>query len=120
MRFIPTAVHGIIDYLTGLLLIAAPWLFSFADGSAAQWVPVILGVVVILYSLATDYELGVVRKIPVNMHLMLDMGGGIMLLASPWLFGFSDRVIWPHVVVGLMEIVVPMLTENQARRNAAA
>jgi hypothetical protein len=43
-------------------------------------------------------------------HLLLDVGSGIVLLPSPWLFGFADRVIWPHVVVGLMEIVIPAFT----------
>ena len=41
MRIISTRIHGIIDYLTGLLLIVAPWLFGFANGGAAQWVPVL-------------------------------------------------------------------------------
>jgi hypothetical protein len=43
MRFIPTRTHGVIDYLTGLLLLVAPYIFGFADGGAAQWVPMILG-----------------------------------------------------------------------------
>ena len=42
MRFRSTRVHGMIDYATGALLIIAPWLFGFADGSAAQWVPILL------------------------------------------------------------------------------
>jgi len=31
MRFIPTKVHGILDYVVGVALIAAPWLFGFAN-----------------------------------------------------------------------------------------
>ena len=38
MRFLPTRVHGVIDYLWGVALIATPWLFGFANGGAAQWV----------------------------------------------------------------------------------
>ena len=34
---ISTRIHGIIDYLTGALLIVAPFLFGFADGTVAQW-----------------------------------------------------------------------------------
>ncbi len=37
MRFLPTRVHGVIDYLWGVALIATPWLFGFANGGAAQW-----------------------------------------------------------------------------------
>ncbi len=44
MRFIPTRLHGVLDYLVGTLLIAAPWLLNFNRGGAETWVPVILGV----------------------------------------------------------------------------
>ena len=30
MRFIPTRIHGVLDYAVGVLLVAAPWLFGFA------------------------------------------------------------------------------------------
>src|SRR5256885_12345246 len=86
---IPTRVHGVIDYMMGLLLIAAPWLFGFADSAAGRWVPVLLGAGVIVYSLMTDYELGAVRAIPMTAHLWLDILGGVLLIASPWLFGFA-------------------------------
>ena len=118
MQFIPTRVHGIIDYLTGAVLILAPWLFGFADGGPAQWVPVVLGVAIIVYSLVTDYELAAATLIPVPVHLMLDVGGGLLLLVSPWLFGFSQIVVWPHMLVGAMEIVIAALTERR-RRHAA-
>lgn len=110
MQVIPTRIHGVIDYLTAVLLIVAPWLFGFADGGAAQWVPVLLGVGIIAYSLLTDYELGMARAISMPVHLVLDFGGGVLLAASPWLFGFADLIVWPHVAVGLMEILVAAFT----------
>jgi hypothetical protein len=109
MRVIPTRIHGMMDYLIGVLLIAAPWLFGFNRGGAETWVPVILGAGVILYSLFTDYELGAVRSIPMPTHLMLDVGGGVLLAVSPWLFGFSDYVWAPHLIVGLVEIGTSMM-----------
>jgi hypothetical protein len=113
MRVIPTKIHGVLDYVIGALLIVAPWLFDFADGGAEQWVPIILGAGVILYSLATNYELGVVKAIPMPTHLMLDIGGGIVLAASPWLFGFADEIWWPHVIVGLLEIGAGLMTQTR-------
>ncbi len=110
MQLIPTRTHGVIDYLTGLLLVVAPWLFGFANGGAAQWVPVVLGIGVIGYSLLTDYELGLARVISMPVHLGLDIAGGILLAASPWLFGFADIIVWPHLLVGLMEILVASCT----------
>ena len=114
MRFLPTRVHGMLDYGMGALLIAAPWLFGFAgdaDG-AATWVPVVLGLGVIAYSLLTDYELGAVRKIPMPTHLLLDLGGGVLLALSPWLFGFADWVWVPHLVLGLLEVGAALVTKK--------
>jgi hypothetical protein len=113
MQFIPTKIHGAVDYLVGALLIAAPWLFDFADGGAQQWIPIALGAGVILYSLLTDYEFGVMRAIPMPIHLLLDIAGGAFLAVSPWLFGFSDDVWIPHVVVGLIDIATAAMTRTQ-------
>ena len=113
LRVIPTKVHGVLDYLVGVLLLIAPWLFGFADGGIAQWLPVLLGAGVIAYSLVTDYELGVASVISVPAHLGLDIGGGILLALSPWLFGFADQVYWPHLIVGLIEIGTALMTQKQ-------
>ena len=114
MRFIPTYLHGILDYLVGILLIVAPWILGFAAGGAETWVPVALGIGAIMYSLLTDYELGAVRMIGMPTHLILDAMSGLLLAASPWLFGFDERVFVPHLVLGLFEIAAAALT-NPAR-----
>ena len=116
MQLIPTRIHGILDYLMGALLIVSPWLFGFADEGAARWIPIILGAGVILYSLVTDYELAIARMIPMPVHLALDAGGGLLLAASPWLFGFADRVWVPHLVFGLLEIGAAAMTRHRAER----
>lgn len=113
MRFIPTRVHGLLDYLVGLLLIAAPWVFNFDRGGAETWVPVALGAGALVYSLLTDYELGVVRRIPMPAHLTLDLLSGIVLAASPWLFGFSAFVWVPHLVLGVLEVGAALMTKTK-------
>ena len=119
---LPTRVHGMLDYLLGALLIAAPWLFGFAAGGAEQWVPVALGAGVLLYSAFTDYELGLVKKLQMPAHLLLDALGGLLLAASPWMFGFDERVWMPHVVFGLIEAATTAVTNTvpgYERRRAA-
>ncbi len=112
MRMIPTKIHGYMDYLMGALLIASPWLFDFNRGGAETWVPVILGVSAIIYSLMTDYELGATRGISMRTHLMLDLASGILLAASPWIFGFADYVYVPHLVLGILEIGASLMTRR--------
>lgn len=109
---LPTRVHGMLDYLLGALLIGAPWLFGFAAGGAATWVPVVLGAGVLLYSGFTDYELGVVKKLQMPAHLLLDALGGLLLAVSPWMFGFDELVWAPHVALGLVEVATAAITNT--------
>ena len=112
MRFVPTRIHGFLDYLMGALLIVAPWLFGFAAGGAETWVPVVLGVGALLYSLLTDYELGAAKVLSMSAHLWLDVLSGSLLAVSPWLFGFSDFVVWPHLILGLLEVAAAITTRR--------
>jgi hypothetical protein len=112
MRFISTRMHGVMDYVVGLLLIASPWIFNFNRGGVETYVPVVLGVGAILYSLLTRYEFGVLRVIPMRVHLMLDIASGVLLALSPWLFGFADYVFLPHLILGLVEIGAGLLTQT--------
>ena len=119
MHFIPTRLHGIVDYAMGGLLIVAPWLLGFAAGGAERWVPVILGLGAIGYSLFTEYELGLVRRIAMRTHLGLDAGSGVVLAASPWLFGFAGLVYLPHLILGLVEIGAALTTRSTPERPLA-
>jgi hypothetical protein len=112
MRIISTRTHGVLDYATGLLLIVLPYIFGFADGTIAQWLPQLLGAAAILYAAFTDYELGAVRAVPMRVHLFLDVASGLLLASSPWLFGFADRVHWPHLLLGLFEIAAGLMTRT--------
>lgn len=108
---IPSKVHAVLDYLMGMILIAAPWLLGFADNTAATILPVVLGASTLVYSLFTDYEYSIVRMIPFKAHLTLDFASGVLLLVSPWLFGFSDRMYLPHVILGAIEIGAVLMTK---------
>jgi len=110
---IPTRTHGILDYIVGVALIAAPWLFGFAQGGSETWIPVLIGALVIGQSLFTDYEYGLVRAIPMRVHLMVDIVAGLFLAISPWLFGYHVLVWAPHLIVGLLLIGAGLLTKKQ-------
>ena len=104
--------HAIIDYVVGVLLILAPFLLGFATGGAAMWVPILLGASILVYSAITAYELSLAKILPFGTHLALDVAGGLLLLVSPWLFGFAALVWWPHVLVGLAELGVVFMTDR--------
>jgi len=120
VRVIPTRAHGALDYLVGLVLIAAPWIFQFNDVESAKWTAIGVGAAMIVSAAMTNYELGLVRLIPMHVHLVVDALLGIFLVASPWLLGFADEGTnaWlPHVLVGLAELVVVALSRPWPERD---
>ncbi len=117
MKFLPTKIHGALDYLVGIALIAAPMLFGFQDvGGMAVYLPMILGIGLILYSIFTNYEWGLIKVLSMPYHLVIDFIAAALLAGSPWLFGFytEEWNAWvPHVVVGVVVILVVVVSKTQ-------
>ena len=122
MKIISTKVHGVIDYVVGVFLTASPWILGFAGTSntgrddtfgeygSETYIPVIMGILLLVYSMFTNYELGLARRITMKTHLVLDFCSGVFLAASPWLFNFADHVQLPHLIIGLLEIGAALFT----------
>ena len=119
MKIIPKFFHGVLDYVTGLLLLLAPILFGFSDvGGAAVWVMRLVGVMILLQALTTDYELGLLKTIPIRMHLMMDYVVGAFMLVAPWLFGFSNvsrTATVLSLVVGILVLGLTAMTQPRGR-----
>lgn len=113
MRFLSTRVHGVLDYVVGLILVLLPRLLGFQTGGPEQKIPMILGVSALVYSLITRYEFGLIKVLPFRFHLTLDFFSGVILATSPWVFDFADRVWAPHLVFGLFEIAAVVLTHPE-------
>lgn len=118
-RFIPTRVHGWLDYIAAITLIFAPTIFGFTNvGGAAVAIPMILGVLLFLYSLFTRYEVGLVRVIGFPIHLVIDLVAAAFLALSPFIFGFvhhSANVWVPHLVAGIVVVLVVLFSQTQPR-----
>ena len=112
MRFIPTKVHGVLDYLYVLMLFFIPSIFQFNPQSVASMMIDIVSSIVLVYSLFTKYELGVFKNIPMKVHLLFDCIIGISLIVSPWLFGFDNRTYMPYLFFGLFAIVASLLSKT--------
>jgi hypothetical protein len=80
LNLIPTKIHGILDYMTAGLLVTLPRALGWGK-TPTRLLDVAAGGAV-AYSLVTDYELGVYRKLPMNGHLLLDGMSGAALLVS--------------------------------------
>ena len=86
---IPAFVHGVIEYIAAVLLVAAPFLFSFeSDGATA--VSIVAGVIILIVAASTAMSTGLIKSIPVQAHVVLDYLLAALLIASPFIFGFTD------------------------------
>jgi hypothetical protein len=116
MKVIPTYVHGILDYIVGLVLLFAPAIFGFQHiGGAAVVIPQILGAVIIVMAICTKYELGLFKLVSMKNHIVVDYVIGAFLAISPWLFGFGQFavVVWaPHLIVGIALFMLALLSQT--------
>lgn len=123
LRIIPAHVHGMLDYPVGILLLLVPNLLGFDDlGGPAVWVPRILGVAIIGMSLLTDYRPGLIRVIPMSLHVGVDIVASLFLALSPFIFGFSDQPsnVWiPHVAAGIAIFLITLLTQPRSETEMA-
>jgi hypothetical protein len=118
---IPPFVHGVLDYGLAALLIAAPFLFAF-DADAATAVAIVAGVLVLVIGACTAWTTGIIKSIPVQAHVMLDYILAILLIASPFVFGFDDdgTATAFFIVVGIFGLLLAIATrftpESRPRR----
>jgi hypothetical protein len=122
---VPAFVHGAIEYLAAVLFIAAPFLFSFDDDTATA-VSIVAGVVILIVTASTALPTGLIKSIPVQAHAVIDLLLAAVLIAAPFLFGFSDDgtatafFIVLGVVHLLLTIATRFVTEERPRRPRAA
>jgi hypothetical protein len=112
-RIISPEVHGILDYVSAIVLILVPGALAFDEISPfAYWLSVIAGCVLILYSLMTDYEFSIGMFIPLRIHLVLDFSAGILFILWPFIFDFTGLAMAYYLVMGFGILLVVGLTQS--------
>jgi len=110
-RPIGSRLHGVLDYLTGTTLVSMSRL-PVLRGRFAGRALLVAGGAHVAYSLVTDYELGVLRRLPYGVHLALDAGGaGALALAGVTRSERLDRFV--PIGVGLYELGAVLLSDPQ-------
>lgn len=113
-RFITPTFHGVLDYFAAFVLLVSPVVFKLDTISPfAYWLSVITGIILVLYSLFTDYESSMSKLIPFKVHLALDLSAGVVFLIWPFLFGFTGVAMLYYLVMGLALVAVVAATEPE-------
>jgi hypothetical protein len=123
---VPAFVHGLLEYVVGVLLIVAPFVLSF-DSDTATGISVAAGVVVLIVNGSTAMSTGLIKSIPVQAHVMIDYVLAIFLIASPFLFAFDDdgSATAFFLVLGIVHLLLTIATrfikeEPRRRREPAS
>jgi hypothetical protein len=116
MKLLSPKVHGVIDYVSVILLAVSPSLFGLAG--VAALVAYALAVIHLLMTVLTDFPLGMVRLVPLRLHGLVEIVVGIALVSLPWLLtrvvALGDRGRIFYTVFGAVLIAVFVATDYAA------
>ena len=104
-------IHGLIEYAAGILFIVAPFAFDFDDGAATA-VAIVIGVLIIFVAATTTGPTSLVNSLPVGVHVVLDYVLAAVLIAAPFLFGYSDETNPTvfFIAVGVAHLLITIAT----------
>ena len=112
-KLISRQAHGVADYSYAALFAVAPELVGFTDEETAARLSRLVSGGVLLTSLFTRYELGLVRLVPFKAHLAADVAVGLLTLSAPFCCGFSRNKKARNFFVGLgaFSVLAGLLTD---------
>src|SRR4051812_46363704 len=112
----PAFVHGLVEYLVGALFIALPLLIGYNSGAATA-ASIVIGVLLIAVAASTDWGLSLNPQIPKPAHFALDWVLAGVLIASPFLFGFSGESTPTAIFIaaGVLHILLTIGTRFGAK-----
>jgi len=116
---IPFFVHGVIEYAASAVFIAVPFLLSFESGAATA-LSIIVGVVLLAIAAATEGPTSLVNQVPTAAHVALDYVLVVLLIALPFLAGFSDETAPTafFIVFGVLHLLITIGTRFRAPAEA--
>src|SRR5947209_20324029 len=104
---LPLRMHAAIEPIAAIVLILSSWIFDFSSNGTAQAVTIIIGAIMLASGAMTDWRYSLMRVIPLRMHFMTDLVLGIVLIISPFIFGFSGNggATRLCLIVGALELI---------------
>jgi SPW repeat len=115
------SLHVLIEYGVAVLMIVAPFLFSF-DATAAELASVLVGAGVLVLAVLTDAPTGIARSLPVASHVVIDYVLGLFFIVAPFVLGFSgddDAATAFFIILGIGYVLLAVLTRYHGPKPAA-
>ena len=113
---IPRFLHGFIEYGAAALFFAAPFLLGF-DSGAATATSIIAGVIVLFLAASTEGPTSLINYVPLAAHVVLDYLIAVLLIAMPFIAGFSDEGAATafFIAIGALHLLVTIGTRFRKR-----
>jgi hypothetical protein len=117
---VPAWLHGTLEYAAGVLCIAAPFAFMFQAGAATA-VAIVLGVVFLFVAAISETPVSLIKQLPVAAHVALDFVVVAALIATPFVFGFSDETNPTafFIALGVVHLLVTVATRYPRKEPVA-
>jgi hypothetical protein len=108
---LPATVHGLLEYVAGVLFIAAPFVFGF-DSGAATGASVVTGLVLLAFTATSRLPTGLVPSVSPGVHATVDIVLAVLLVATPFVLGFREEGAPTalFIVVGVVHLLVTIAT----------
>lgn len=104
MRLIPAALHHVLDFVTIVAFALAPSALGLSGVPAA--LAYVLAVVHLAMTLLTRFPPRTRRPLPLPLHGAVELVVGIVLLALPWLLGWSGTPRAFYLAAGSVILLV--------------
>ena len=112
-------LHGVIEYAAGVLLIASSFILGF-ESAAAVALSIVAGIVALIIAASTEGPSSLVNSIPIAVHVLLDYALAAILVAAPFLFGFTGESAPTafFIVLGVAHLLITIGTRFRAPKQA--
>jgi hypothetical protein len=113
-RVVPQDVHSIVDYAAALAVAVAGFI---AGNRRARIACRLIGGVGVAQSLASDYRLGAVKIMPIEVHEVRDYVWGAVNIAAPFVLGYRRRdplASAVQIAAGAALILTSLFTDYRA------
>lgn len=117
MKIISPNLHGIIDYLVVVFLWASPTLFSMS-GDVAIFIYA-LGAVHLTLTLLTDYSAGMFKLIPLQLHGLIELAVGVILIILAYTYFNTDHAAHTfYLAFGIAVLFTAIISDYNNRKVA--
>jgi hypothetical protein len=116
MKFISPKIHGIIDLLVVVFLLASPTFFGFT-GFLANFTYALAGIHLLL-TLLTRYAVGIIKVIPFYLHGSIEFIVGDVLIAFGYTL-FKDDIAGKlfYIIFGTVILLTWLCTDYKGIRS---